>query len=188
MKRFIGVLVVATLTLVGCGGTGGKPTSDKPRGTNAPTNSGTPAPPAQDETPVADPADDSSSNDTAQFGKTYSWSDGLQVTVSEPSSYKPGEYAAGVVEGQEAVVFTVRIINGTGKVYEPVLFSTTLQSGNSEGSQIYDSGNGLGGSPTTKLLNGRESEFRIAFSVMDPTDLVLEVRPGFEYDSAIFTS
>jgi hypothetical protein len=63
-----------------------------------------------------------------------------------------------------------------------------MQSATTEEQQVYDSANGIGGSPTTTLLPGREIQFRMAFGATNPDDLVLEVTPGFEYGSAIFTS
>lgn len=111
----------------------------------------------------------------------------MSVTPTVPKSYTPGEYAAGADQFKKNVLFTVTIVNKTGKVYDPTLFSLTMQSGNEEASQIFDSENNLGGSPNTKILNGREAKFKVAFNVANPKDLVLEVRPGFDYDSVMFT-
>jgi len=82
---------------------------------------------------------------------------------------------------------TVRIVNGTSENWDPSLFYATLQSGNQEASQVYDSGQ-LGDSPSTSLLPGREVQFQIAFGVNDPADLVLEVAPDFTYKNVIFHS
>jgi hypothetical protein len=72
--------------------------------------------------------------------------------------------------------------------YDPATFSASVQSGSTEEDQVYDSANGIGGTPSTILLPGRESVFRMASGGTDPADLVMEVTPGFEYESAIFTS
>ncbi len=61
----------------------------------------------------------------------------------------------------------------------------TLQSGNQEASQVYDSQQ-LGDSPTATLLPGREVEYSIAFGVNDPADLVMEVAPDLSYQNVIF--
>lgn len=84
--------------------------------------------------------------------------------------------------------FTVTITNGTTKPYDPTLFNATIQSGAAEGDQVYDSANGYNGAPHTTLLAGRKSIFKLGFGLTSPTDLVLQVRPGFEYSKAIFTS
>lgn len=86
------------------------------------------------------------------------------------------------------VKFTVTIVNNTGDTFEPSMFSATVQSGNREGDQIFDSANGLEGSPHTTLLDGREAQFVIGFGVDDPEDLVMEASPSWEHDSAIYTN
>lgn len=178
------VLIAATATLGACT-SAGPATDEAPVGVNRPTTTApaaeTPAPAA--ETPTPTPTDDG----TAKFGKTYTWTDGLSVTVTTPKAYKPGEYAAGADQFKSSVVFTVTVVNKTGKPYDPSIFMLSMQSGNEEASQIFDSQNNLGGSPSTKILNGREAKFKAAFNVANPKDLVLEVTPGFEYDSVIFT-
>ena len=84
--------------------------------------------------------------------------------------------------------FTVTILNGTSKRYDPTIFSTSLQSGAQEGDAIFDSAAGLGGSPNTVLLPGRTAKFRVAYGLLNPADIVLEVSPGFEYDNAVWSS
>jgi hypothetical protein len=110
------------------------------------------------------------------------------VSVSQPVIFKPSEYAAGVVAGQKAVQFVITITNGTGKVYDPSLFNTTASSGGAEASSIFSSSQGISGSPDTKVLPGKKVSFKDAYSVVDPKDITLEVTPGFEYNSAIFTN
>lgn len=77
-------------------------------------------------------------------------------------------------------------MNATGAPWDPALFQASLQSANEEGSKIYDSE--LPEDPRTKLLNGREAKFTIAFGVKDPADLVLEVTPDFEHESVLYAS
>ena len=109
------------------------------------------------------------------------------LAVGKPSSFKPGEWAIGKEKFTKFVVFDVRVVNKTGKPWDPSLISATIQSSNQEGSQVYDSGS-LGEDPSTELLNGREVKFKIAFGVHEPKDLVLATAPDFAHDSAIFTS
>lgn len=95
------------------------------------------------------------------------------------------------VQAKEAhvfVAFTVTIDNGATSNYDPTLFMASAQSGSVEASEVFDSENGFNGPPTTKLLPGRTVTFKVGYGVQDPKDIVLEVTPGFDYDSAIFTS
>ncbi|WP_316668912.1 hypothetical protein [uncultured Propionibacterium sp.] len=123
----------------------------------------------------------------ATFGTAYTWGDGLSLEVSAPEAYTPGEYAAGTDAYSQFVVFTMRIVNNTGQTWDPALFTASLQSGNREGSRVYDSGQ-LPDTPTTSLLDGREAQFQMAFGVADPADLVLEISPDFTHDNVIFHS
>jgi hypothetical protein len=123
----------------------------------------------------------------AKFGETYSYGDGLQITVSKPAPYRPSQYAA-CEKGATHLVWTVTVKNGTAEPYDPGGYSDTVQSGQSEGSSCFDTAKGLEGEPSTTLLAGRTVTWKVGFGVENPNDVVMEVRPGFEYESAIFTS
>jgi hypothetical protein len=179
-------LAVAALTLTGCASgvdTAGSTSDDAPAGSNRPVDEAT-AEPATAEEPTEEPTEAAFNT----FGQTYTWENNLSVAVSPPEPYKRGEYAAGGEGAAHHVAFTVTIVNNTGKIYEPSMFTTTVQSANAEGDQVYDSQNGMEGAPMTKVLPGRESKFKIAYGVESVEDIVMEVSPGFEYQSTIFTS
>ena len=129
------------------------------------------------------------------FGETVEYDDGLSASVSEPEPYEPSEYAAGAEGFDHAVIFTVRLVNGTTVPFDPSLTYLTAQSGNVEASEVFDStedGITIGGAPMTTLLPGRETEYQVVFAVADPDDIVLELMPGWseaqawDYQSAIF--
>jgi hypothetical protein len=80
------------------------------------------------------------------------------------------------------------IVNGAKEAFDPSSFYVTVQSANVEGKQLFDSGGGMEGAPSTKILPGREAKFSLAFGVTEPKDLVVQVRPGFKYNDAIWTS
>jgi hypothetical protein len=139
----------------------------------------------EDFNPTTEPA----APDFLPFGDTWSYEDGLSVTVSKPEPFEPTEFA--LVEGAEAyVVFTIRVVNDTGAPFDPSGTYATVQSANTEAPEVFDSGppNNLDGPPMTTLLPGREAEWRAGFGVVDPNDLVLELTPSFEHESAIFTT
>lgn len=178
MTRRLAGLLAAGLLLSGCGGTTGATSSDAPEGSNADKPASTKSDaPEKAETPAP------------KFGETYSWEDGMSVVISNPEPFTPSEYS--VIEGAtDYVKFGVRLINKTGKPFDPALVYSTLQSGNEEAEQVFDSENNIGGSPETKLLDGREAKWVIGFAVKDPNDLVLEISPdaGIEYEGAIYTN
>ncbi|WP_139281984.1 hypothetical protein [Rhodococcus zopfii] len=172
--RKLGLTAVAAIAVVtACSNTGGESTPDAGTGVNHPDAT-------SEVTTSAEPA-------TAKFGEAFTFRNGLGVAVSVPQPFTPSVSAAGLEPGDQAVVFTITIVNGSTENYDPALFSTSLQSGNREASEIFDTPNNVGGSPSTAVLPGRESEFQVAYSVTNPTDLVMQVSPGFEYRDAIFT-
>ncbi len=178
---------LAAILATGCTAVAATPADSAPAGVNQPsaTSAASQSKPATAATSATSsaPANDG----TATFGQAFTWEDGLSLTVGKPSSFTPSKWAAGKEKFTKFVVFDVRVVNKTGKPWDPSLISATIQSSNQEGSQVYDSGS-LGEDPSTKLLNGREVTFKIAFGVDDPKDLVLEIAPDFAHDSAIFTS
>ena len=116
------------------------------------------------------------------FGEQVSYDDGLAVTVSAPKPFKPGQYAAGGKKGDQFVEFTITVVNGTKKPYDPVDFYQTLQSGNAEAEEVYDSENGFNGTPSTTVLPGREAEWKVGYAVKDPNSLVMEINVDFEFE------
>jgi len=127
-------------------------------------------------------------SDQAAFGETYKWVDGLEVTVSAGTPFTPSDYVVADSPATAYLSYTVTIVNKTGATYEPALFSTSVQSGDKEGDQIFDSANGYTGTPSTSILDGRQSSFTVGFGVSNPADVVMEIRPGFDYKKAFFTS
>jgi hypothetical protein len=129
------------------------------------------------------PEEPESANPT--FGQSYEWSDGLSVTVGKPTEFRPSDSAA-AEEADAYVSFSIKIVNGTDESYDPVLSTVTVQSGNTEAAEVVDTANGFEGPPSTPILPGREGMWKVGFGVSDPDDLVMQVTPGFEYESVIF--
>lgn len=183
----------AVVGLAACGGVSGGAASSQPTGTNAVPSTTAPSSTAPsvetetttptEETPTEEP---SAEDATITFGKAYTWENGVSATISAPKSYRTGSGVGGE-KFKYAVQFTVVIVNKSGKTFDPSMASATVQSADVEGDQIFDSGNGFGGTPDTKLLNGRQTKFKVAFGVTNPKDIVFEFSPGFEYNSAIWT-
>lgn len=181
-KHFaLGLAAISAIVLTGCS-VPAQPAATAPAGDNRPTTS------APGET---SPGEGMSSEPTAQdsgalaFGATYAYEDGLSVTIGTPKPYKPKEFAAGTEGFKQFIIMDVTVVNKTGSSWDPAMFHATLQSSNKEASEIFDSPT-LAGPPSTTLLNGRETTFKLGFGVADPADLVLEVRPSFDRDPVIY--
>lgn len=180
IKALIITSVVA-LALTGCAGTNGNPVATTPTGTNAQT------PTPTTETPLPEPVVTEETTEpvteTLKFGKTFTWENGLSATVSAPKLYRPTDTAAGTEGFTKFVVFTVTIVNKTGGAFDPAMIQHSVQSSDVEGSQVFDGLN----MPETKILNGRQAKYKVPFGVTNPTDIIFELTPGFEYNSAIWT-
>jgi hypothetical protein len=185
--------VALLMSLTGCATTDtvGSATDDAPAGSNRPSEDAEAEAKriAENEAAAAAAAaEEEAANSTATFGKTYTWEDGIAVTVSAPEPFKRSEYAAGGEDAAAYVAFTITVVNGTSAPFDVSMFTASAQSGNTEAESVFDTENKLEGSPSTKLLAGREAKFRMGFGVSDPADIVLEIAPSFEHNSVLFTS
>jgi len=190
-KGIMAVVCSGALALSACAGTGGakgtaQTGSNRPAETVTVTASSSSESPTSEDTPSEDTSSDTSAPSTElHFGDSFSYEDGLNVTVGKPKAFTTSEYA--YPNGHvSAVKFTVTIVNKTGKRWDPSMFTASLQKGNAEAEQVSDTDK-LGDDPTTKLLNGREATFSIGFEAKPTDDLVLEVAPDFEHESVTYT-
>jgi hypothetical protein len=181
MKKIL--VAIAAVTLLSACGTAATPGSSAPTaGSNRPAASAettAPAPEVTTDAPTVDP------NEPVSFGSTKTYEDGLSVTVSKGTNFTPSQYAS-ADKAKAYLKYTITVVNGTGKVFDPSMFNASVQSSNTEGGQVFDSEKGLEGAPSTKLLKGREAKFTIGFGVADPKDVVMEVTPSFEHESVLF--
>lgn len=177
------LIAAAALALTGCSSGGGKVSDDAPSGSNAPSSTseevdedllaasedGTELDPA-----IGDEIDGVAPSDPADFGQSVTFPSGVSITVSEPSPYTYDEEMDFGGEGYpHHVKFTIKVVNNTGAPFDASLVSTTVQSSNVEGDEIY--GDTVGEGLTTMLLDGREGTFDVAYGVQDPDDIVLQV-------------
>ena len=195
-------------SLGACATTDGETTASPTSGTNRPTESSsqsTTAPepdsiaeepepaPSQSRTtsePEPEPEPEPSLTDTEgpgilALGESFTYSDGLQVTVGKPQPMTSSEWAA--PGGVAGLVMDVTIVNGSPTPFDPSMGYATAQTGNTEAEEIFDSENGLEGSPSTSVLPGREVTYKMAFTGTDLDSFVLEFAPSFDHGPLIFT-
>ena len=188
MKRTLATLValLATVALAGCSGT---QTATAPTVTVTVTVAPKPTPAPTPSEPVSAPSESFTSpaypNTPVQWEHVAMWKDGLGVSVSKPSTFHPSSGAEGA--GKYNVIFTVTILNKTGAPYEPKQFEASAQSGNVEAESISDAYQGVPTMPQTMLLNGRELKIKVAFAVVNPADITVQVTPGFNWSPAVFS-
>ncbi|GAA1993520.1 hypothetical protein GCM10009817_39780 [Terrabacter lapilli] len=173
LSTTIAVAALSALTLTSCATSKVSSSSAAPAGDSKSQAADAPAAPEK--------------ADTALFGSTYTWDDGMQVTVSKPQNFKPSQYAAVMGKQTKFVLFTITVKNGSKQKID-LVGSATAQSGSGEASPVFDSGKGVESAPMTPLLPGRKVSYNAAFGVDDPKDIVLQYGPDFSHENAIFTS
>lgn len=131
----------------------------------------------------AEPVDDGSYS----FGETATFEDGVSFSVSEPATFAPSETAMGQVDGQQFLVFEFVATNNSDENLEPSLILATASSGGEEAAGIFDTEQSIGFPPATTVLPGATIKWKQAFSVVDPSNITLEVNIGFD-KTAIFTN
>jgi hypothetical protein len=131
-------------------------------------------------TPAAAPA-----SSAVGFGQTFTYADGLAVTVDRPATYDPSSYAAGNTN-PHAYTVTVRVTNNTGQAFDPTLLQVAMSTAGAPASQIFDTEMGL--PPQNQLQPGRSLTYDVAFSTTTDTgEAQVDVTPSFGYEPAVFT-
>jgi hypothetical protein len=133
-----------------------QPTVRTPPPSSQPTESGVPKP------------------ETRAFGKSYTWDDGVRVTVGKPTEFQPSAYPVDE-KSKRYLKFTVTVVNKSDKPLDLGLTYISVESNHEQAQDVFDSASGLRGPPTTKVLKGRESQFEVGFGVADPKDVVMEI-------------
>lgn len=150
--------------------------------------------PSEIETPTeldaADPDTvDSPDEDVGQriFGDTFTYDDGVSISVDPPVSFSPSEFAL-FDEAPSYVRFTITLVNDGTDSFDASGIYASAQSGESEAIYVYDSEQGLEGPPYTSLLPDRTVSWDVGFGVDDPEDVVLQISPSWDHEAAIFVS
>ncbi|MFF5020530.1 hypothetical protein [Micrococcus luteus] len=169
------------LLLTGCGGATSSE-SAAPKESSQASSSADPAAASEANEAASESADSAEASAQSEaadegglkLGDTHTWSDGLAITVSEGEEYTPSEYAVGAEEEGTPMRFTVTLKNGTDEPVEAMMLSLQASSGSQTNEAIYDSQQGIE-PPTVAVQPGKELTWDVAFMVIDPSDLVLDV-------------
>ncbi|CAB4916685.1 unannotated protein [freshwater metagenome] len=88
----------------------------------------------------------------------------MSVTITQPRSFKPGDYASNFVPGQVANRFEVSIENGGTTDLDVTQFIITSTSNGQSCVDVLDGDNGIDGSPTEPLAAGGKLSFNYAIA------------------------
>lgn len=150
------------------------------------------------------------------FGQAYAWDNGLTVTVgrpvelaAQPSTTSSGDAPAEAPAPEETappdgpaptgaaptatapadagavVTVDVALVNGTDRPVNTSIY-VAMTSGGADAPLVEDPEAGLTGPPGTMIQPGQDVSFTMGFEVQDPGDLTMEVRPAYQYVSALF--
>ncbi|GGS23121.1 hypothetical protein GCM10010252_72780 [Streptomyces aureoverticillatus] len=131
-------------------------------------------------------AEDDTAGDAVALTDTVTYENDVEVALSKFTRGTSGEYAS--PKNTPYVKFAVKITNGSGKTVDTTALTVNCSYGKAgQGSEsIFD--DGLNGSPSTKLLNGRSISVPWACELPRGEKLLqIEVSPDFETETAIFT-
>lgn len=138
-KTLIAVTLIAGLALTGCG----KKAETAPTPTESPTPSATPT----------------VSN---AFGSPITVGKGITVTISQPTTFTPGQFASNYLPGQAANVFTATLKNESGSEVDPSTISLVASSGSNTCTDVLDGDNGISGAPTEPIATASDVNFKFA--------------------------
>ncbi|WP_414504506.1 DUF4190 domain-containing protein [Streptomyces sp. NEAU-L66] len=115
------------------------------------------------------------------FGESYTFEDGLKVTVTKPEPFTPDDYVLGHAKGNKAVQVTVKVVN-TGT--ERVKVDTGLpevSDANGASTELVIDGSGRQKVITGYVLPGKEAVGKYAFSL--PRDAADRIEVEFSPDA-----
>jgi hypothetical protein len=170
-----GLLIGATiLAISACGST---PTASAPPAADAPTA-------ASSSTTTAGAKSDL----TKPFGSTFTWDDGVAVTVSKPAPFKPSNPEVVKMQDPQSksfVVVDVTLKNGSKEPIDAIMLRLKATTGSREAKQLFDTAAGVD-LPTSKILPGADLKWKAAFGVDEGAPFVMTVDYGFGNASGIY--
>ena len=185
-RKLLAIAAIPTLilSLAACGSSSGTVTKGEETVT---VEQSAPAEEIVEEEVVEEPA---STNPT--FGDTYTWPDGLAITISAPQEITlSNEYMGELYDLSVGPVlaFDVTVHNGTDKDVEAIMINTQMTSGSSESEAVFATEEGLD-MPSTTILPGKDLTWKVGYIVADPADLQLSVSDlnNFSNDKVHFTN
>lgn len=160
------ISAVALAGVVGCGS--GSAVSNTPAVTSA-----TPADAATTE------ASPSAADLTKTFGSTFTWDDGLAITVSAPQPLPPSEILTAISpDWSSFVVMDVTVTNGTSAPVPALDLRLQATTGSRQAEAAFDSSQGIE-LPTVDVLPGADLTWKAAFGVEEGQPFVVSVDYGF---------
>ncbi|WP_367825124.1 DUF4190 domain-containing protein [Streptomyces sp. LMG1-1-1.1] len=127
---------------------------------------------------------------TLAFGRTHTYEDGVEVTVSVPKPYRPDGFAAGYEKGDTALRVTITIVNGGDEALDvTTALPDARDAQGARASTIFD-GSGATEMFRGTVLPGKQVKAGYAFALPSDADgeLQIELAPKLlAYEPVIWT-
>lgn len=120
-----------------------------------------------------------------EFGQVVHW-DGVDMVISKPKPYEPGQYAAGADEFPDTVILDVKLTNTGDEPFDPALVFLTASSAEQEASQVFDMDSDQ--TPMTSVKPGKSVKWSVVYNVADADDILVEVSPDFALEPVLFST
>lgn len=120
------------------------------------------------------------------FGGRSTDSNGLTVSVAAPQVVAQPAGATPVQPWPAYVTVAVTLVNDSPAAYDPQRLFVSMTSGKDTAEQVFAAGDGLPGTPIAGLAPGVQVVFPLAFGVVDPAGLTLEIAPDFAQPTVVF--
>lgn len=98
------------------------------------------------------------------FNSPVKIASGVSFTLSEPTGFKPGKFAAGQLPGQRYQQFKIDINNGSTAAIDLSTFIIIGKTTSGECVDIFDGDNGMDGAPGEPLAAGKSLAFNWGLS------------------------
>ena len=129
---------------------------------------------------VPDATESTTAAVAASFAAPVDLGNGVSITISEPASFTPGDFASNYLPGQTADLFTVDITNSGADALDLSTITLSAMSGANVCMDVLDGDNGINGAPTDPVAPGATSSFKygIACDAKAGDDLAITVAVG----------
>ncbi|MFI8965114.1 DUF4190 domain-containing protein [Streptomyces sp. NPDC053493] len=142
-------------------------------------------------------ATDAPSKDTGEkapaalkFGDTFTYDDGIKVTVSQPKAHTPDGFAAGHTKGNKAFQVTITIVNGSDKPLDVAGALPDAKDAQGAAADMVFDGSYASKPFQGKVLPGKQATAQYTFSLAPAAagELQVELSPTIlEHDAQIWT-
>lgn len=119
---------------------------------------------------------ESGATQVVKIGQSVTFPDGMKITAKDMGEFTPSAHVT-LPLNRISHDIEITLENTADEPLSPATYTVSASSSTEEAKGFRDEERGPTDSPTTSILPGRKIVFHHFFSFVDPTDMVVEVRP-----------